>query len=73
MKLLLIAVTILLLSSCSQVQTEQSICNEAGGEWKSMPDACVDMCDAEICAQVITDGCDCGHEKCWTGQECIIN
>ena len=46
-------------------------CEVAGGEWTEFPNACVDNCYApDICAQVLTDGCDCGPGMCWNGLEC---
>lgn len=52
----------------------QELCEQAGGEWKEMPDACVDSCESQrrgmMCAQVITEGCDCGEGMCWNGQSC---
>lgn len=55
-------------------QTEEEICEAAGGTWRQMPNACVDSCEAHrerlLCAQVLTYGCDCGEGMCWNGKTC---
>ncbi|MFO7872429.1 MAG: hypothetical protein R6U26_02170 [Candidatus Undinarchaeales archaeon] len=55
-------------------KTEQELCNEAGGTWEEMPNACVDSCESAredmMCAQVITKGCNCGEGMCWNGETC---
>ena len=54
--------------------SEEELCSQGGGTWKQMPDACVDSCESQrddmVCAQVITEGCDCGEGMCWNGQQC---
>jgi hypothetical protein len=49
-------------------------CRFGGGEWQELPDSCVDLCEAQtqVCAQVITLGCDCGDGQCWDGEKCVI-
>ncbi len=55
-------------------QLPQEKCEMAGGEWIQMPTACVDSCEAQregrMCAQVLTEGCDCGEGMCWNGESC---
>jgi len=51
----------------------------AGGEWKEFSNGCVDSCDLarnpEIisCTQALTNGCDCGPDRCWNGESCEDN
>ena len=46
-------------------------CEKSGGIWKEFPDTCVDSCgyyrgNPSIgCGEALTDGCDCGTDKCW--------
>lgn len=59
--------------------SEQLTCSNAGGTWKTFPNGCADSCDFVrnsknvACTQVITQGCDCGLDKCWTGTKCEFN
>ena len=59
--------------------TEESTCVLAGGTWNTFSNGCVDSCDLErnpesiLCTQTITDGCDCGPDRCWNGQSCETN
>lgn len=53
-------------------------CLQAGGTWRTdFPNSCVDYCfepgAQPVCAQVISSGCDCGPQKCWSGTTCIDN
>jgi hypothetical protein len=53
-------------------------CTSSGGTWKTLPDSCVDSCtryqfDAPMCLTVLTDGCDCGPDRCWDGTTCTAN
>lgn len=63
-------------SVSQQQRNQQQLCQEAGGTWREFPNACVDSCgsarnsEAIACAQVLTDGCDCGEDKCWNGRGC---
>lgn len=51
--------------------TPYEVCQEEGGDWREFPTACVDNCYAQdVCAQVLTYGCDCGPAACWTGMTC---
>ncbi|MBD3388818.1 MAG: hypothetical protein GF416_07100 [Candidatus Altiarchaeales archaeon] len=57
---------------------EMQECIEAGGAWVQFPNACADSCAYErnegiMCAQVITDGCECGENMCWNGYTCTPN
>ena len=50
-------------------------CGKMDGIWESFPNSCVDSCDLinkdiYLCAQVITEGCDCGVYRCWNGETC---
>lgn len=58
-------------------QDEYSLCITGGGAWKvDFPNACRDLCFTPppvSCAQVISSGCDCGPDKCWTGSGCVFN
>lgn len=50
-------------------------CTRIGREWRDFPDSCVDSCALYqktdlACAQVITEGCDCGGAACWNGTTC---
>ncbi len=61
--------------SSDQNQDEQQLCAAAGGEWKELPNSCVDNCNYRRnpdinCAMVLTSGCDCGMDQCWDGQDC---
>ncbi len=53
----------------------KQLCEDAGGVWDTFPNSCADACQAQIdggvCAQVVTDGCDCGINSCWNGIECV--
>lgn len=53
-------------------------CTTSGGTWRMFPNSCVDSCElaqnpALMCLQVLTEGCDCGANKCWNGSLCIDN
>jgi hypothetical protein len=55
--------------------TEEEICVQEGGEWKTFPNTCVDSCeyrrnDDIMCGMALTDGCDCGEGMCWNGNTC---
>ncbi|MBD3388819.1 MAG: hypothetical protein GF416_07105 [Candidatus Altiarchaeales archaeon] len=62
-------------SGIVEVPGEQTACAVAGGVWKQFPNACADSCAHQrnpevMCAQVITDGCECGENMCWNGASC---
>jgi len=63
------------IKSPAPVRPEVSACRMGGGTWKKMPNACGDQCGQEklICAQVITEDCDCGDYDCWDGEKCVLN
>ena len=49
---------------------EAGKCTVGGGEFKEFPNACADNCNAgDICAQVLTESCDCGEGKCWNDEQ----
>lgn len=58
-------------------EDEMLACKNAGGEWRTFPDSCADICynsrfhHLRQCLQVLTDSCDCGPGKCWTGWRCV--
>ena len=58
---------------------DQLKCMNAGGTWKTFSNGCADSCDYArnrrrvACTQAITEGCDCGTDKCWTGTACELN
>ncbi len=62
------------MNNTPEEKTEEELCAEAGGTWEEMPNACVDSCEAQredlMCAQVITEGCNCGEDMCWNGEIC---
>ncbi|MBD3360331.1 hypothetical protein GF366_00855 [Candidatus Peregrinibacteria bacterium] len=71
----LVLITAFFTAGCDSTEkSPEEICREGGGEWKEMPDACVDSCESQrdgiMCAQVITEGCDCGEGRCWNGKSC---
>jgi len=71
----LILVGIVLVSGCSQ---EKASCAKSGGKWRVYSNNCEDKCifvrGHDIgCADVMTSSCDCGSEKCWTGEVCEAN
>ncbi|MGY4884354.1 MAG: hypothetical protein ACP5NZ_02120 [Nanobdellota archaeon] len=59
--------------------TKREICINAGGIWKVFSNGCADSCELVrnmrnvACTQVITEGCECGPDKCWTGTRCELN
>ena len=58
--------------------SEETLCREQGGNWKKFPNSCVDSCQSVRnpdlqCLQVISEGCECGPDKCWTGSICEEN
>jgi len=62
----------------NEVQTEEMItCQRTGGKWHEFADSCLDFCPNQIgepiCAQVVTQGCDCGRYECWDREGCVLN
>lgn len=58
--------------------TARQICTSSGFTWKSFPNSCVDSCsllgpNPANCSQVLTNGCDCGANRCWNGSFCALN
>jgi hypothetical protein len=60
--------------------SDQLSCMNAGGTWKTFSNGCADYCEFArrntgniACTQVITESCDCGADKCWTGKTCEPN
>ena len=57
------------------INDEKQDCMDAGGEWKTFPNTCVDSCEYRrnedlMCGMALTDGCDCGEGMCWNGESC---
>jgi len=57
-----------------------ALCESAGGTYKTFPTNCVDSCEFTRkgnkimrCGEAMTDGCDCGPDKCWNGVSCEPN
>lgn len=48
---------------------EQLVCETSGGSW--IAGGC-DPCDGSPCREVMTYGCDCGSNGCWSGGSCIF-
>ncbi len=57
--------------SADQNLDPQEICDQGGGSWKiDFPNSCKDRCGYAknpdmTCAQVISEGCNCGPNLCW--------
>jgi hypothetical protein len=52
---------------------EEENCEESGGEWKEFKKECADLCSADVEACPEVDpfySCDCGKNKCWSGETC---
>jgi len=50
-------------------EERKMICEESGGEWKTLPTPCSESCEEEregsvVCAQVETEGCTCPEGQC---------
>jgi len=65
---------------CPQDCENQEVkCGKAGGIWKKFGNGCMDSCDYArnpttiYCTEALADGCDCGEDKCWNGNECEDN
>ncbi|MBI2129114.1 hypothetical protein HYU07_02650 [Candidatus Woesearchaeota archaeon] len=84
--ILLWLIASVIISGCQQktgnskvLDDPQKECARAGGEWKALPDGCVDSCfkarskEPVFCTAVLTDGCDCGADRCWNGKTCEVN
>jgi hypothetical protein len=76
-----IVLILLLLAGCSQgssvLDDPKAECLRVGKQWKTFANACADTCaynrgESDICAQVLTESCDCGLNKCWDGTTCKI-
>lgn len=88
-KLILIClIASVIISGCQQksrtddskiLEDPQQECARASGEWKIFPDGCADSCfkarskEPVFCTAVLTDGCDCGADRCWNGKTCEAN
>jgi len=56
---------------------DRPVCEEVRGVWRQFGDGCIDECSAKfdkfsICPQVLAYGCDCGRNRCWNGDTCIM-
>lgn len=58
----------------ANISSEEELCRLQGGTWQQFSDACADTCASErdglMCAQVLTNSCECGPTECWTGTAC---
>ncbi|MGM5487621.1 MAG: hypothetical protein ACQESG_01600 [Nanobdellota archaeon] len=65
---------VVMLMGCTP-STPEEICQAEGGDWREFPNGCVDTCESQrenvACAQVMTEGCDCGPGMCWNGATCV--
>jgi hypothetical protein len=64
--------------SCSVEVSPTEECERVDGIWKDFPNGCVDFCsyarnESLECAEVVTDSCDCGPDRCWNGSTCEPN
>jgi hypothetical protein len=55
---------------------ERPNCEAQSGVWREFGNGCVDGCLAKldsfaVCTQEITNGCDCGKNRCWDGGACV--
>ncbi|MDO8488017.1 MAG: CARDB domain-containing protein, partial [bacterium] len=61
----------------SNISTEEFACRNARGTWQQFSNSCADRCSAQpgpvACLAVLTMGCDCGSNGCWTGTTCVPN
>ena len=60
------------------LETPKEECSRVGGEWKMLPDGCVDSCEKargeEIaCSAAPKESCECGPNSCWNGKTCEPN
>ena len=59
-------------------QTKE-LCEAGGATWKMFNTGCHDECynirstDPVKCTLAFSEGCDCGPDKCWDGQTCVLN
>jgi hypothetical protein len=56
---------------------DRPACEEVRGVWRQFSNGCVDECNAKfdrflICPQVLAYGCDCGRNRCWNGDTCVM-
>lgn len=58
-------------------ESSEQVCAAKGGTWHNFPNGCVDRCHPkdlpQICTQAFEYGCDCGTDKCWDGENCVVN
>ena len=60
-------------------ESEDLQCFKDGGKWTEFSNGCADNCNSQIpgvrhmCTLALTKSCDCGPEKCWTGESCAPN
>ena len=52
-------------------------CYTAGGKWTMCGSGCGDSCESlkidTLCPMMMMPCCDCGPDKCWDGNKCILN
>jgi len=61
------------------LENPQEECESVDGTWTEFSNGCVDSCDLArnpetiLCTQALTDGCECGPDRCWNGESCEDN
>jgi hypothetical protein len=56
---------------------DRPLCEQEMGVWRHFGNRCANYCNARfdefaICAEAVTFSCDCGKNKCWNGEKCIL-
>jgi hypothetical protein len=56
---------------------DRPACEEVRGVWRQFGNGCIDECSAKfdrflMCPQVLAYGCDCGRNRCWNGDTCVM-
>jgi hypothetical protein len=56
---------------------DRPICQETKGVWRQFGNGCADDCRSKfdqfsICTQALIYGCDCGKNRCWNGEKCVL-
>ncbi len=56
---------------------DRPACEEVRGVWRQFGNGCIDECNAKfdrfsMCPQVLAYGCDCGRNRCWNGDTCVM-
>ena len=73
MSILLLFVIIFVINSCANYQ-EQKKCIGSDGKWTSFDNSGADICGQQDSGvDVTTQSCDCGPNKCWNRENCVID